>query len=70
MREGGGCVVRTRGKEKSWARADHRFEQAFMSKFGARGIIRGATLALCAANLVGGGVAYAFGRRKEEPEVR
>lgn len=31
-----------------------------------RGGIRGATLAVCAANLVGGGVAYVFGKRDKE----
>ncbi|GME65325.1 uncharacterized protein K452DRAFT_297658 [Neofusicoccum parvum] len=43
-----------------------RRKQKIYSKFGARGIIRGATLGLCAANLVGGGLAYAFGKRDEE----
>lgn len=36
--------------------------------FGTRGVIRGATMALCAANLVGGGVGYAFGKRDPELE--
>lgn len=41
----------------------------FMNKFGARGIIRGATIGLCLVNLVGGGLAYGFGSRsKEESE--
>lgn len=35
----------------------------FLSKFGARGLIRGATMGLCLANLVGGGLAYGFGNR-------
>ncbi|KAH7030506.1 hypothetical protein B0J12DRAFT_317861 [Macrophomina phaseolina] len=43
-----------------------RRKQKIYSKFGARGIIRGATLGLCAANLVGGGLAYVFGKREEE----
>lgn len=42
------------------------FMQRLYSKFGARGIIRGATLGLCAANLAGGGLAYVFGKREEE----
>lgn len=33
-----------------------------------RGGIRGATLALCAANAVGGGIAYATGRGGKEEE--
>ncbi|KAF2142352.1 uncharacterized protein K452DRAFT_297658 [Aplosporella prunicola CBS 121167] len=45
-----------------------RRRQKLYSKFGARGLIRGATLGLCAANLVGGGLAYAFGKRKDEEE--
>lgn len=40
----------------------------FMNKFGARGIIRGATMALCLANMVGGSLAYGFGSRAKEDE--
>ncbi|KAK4989681.1 hypothetical protein LTR50_003005 [Elasticomyces elasticus] len=43
-----------------------RRKQQFTNKFGVRGVVRGATLALCAANTVGGGVAYAFGRSRED----
>jgi hypothetical protein len=32
--------------------------------------VRGATLAVCAANLVGGGLAYTFGKREAEEEPR
>lgn len=42
----------------------------FMNKFGARGIVRGATIGLCLVNLVGGGLAYGFGRRSKEDEER
>lgn len=42
----------------------------FMNKFGARGIIRGATMGLCLVNLIGGGLAYSFGRRSKEDEER
>ncbi|OCK93882.1 uncharacterized protein K441DRAFT_660646 [Cenococcum geophilum 1.58] len=45
-----------------------RRKQGLAKKFGARGIIRGATLGLCATNLAGCGVAYAFGRRKTDEE--
>jgi MFS superfamily sulfate permease-like transporter len=38
----------------------------FMNKFGARGILRGATVGLCLVNLVGGGLAYGFGSRSKE----
>ena len=43
-----------------------RRKQGLGSKFGARGLVRGATVALCAGNVVGGGLAYVFGRRKED----
>jgi hypothetical protein len=43
-----------------------RRRNPFISKFGARGIIRGATMALCLANVVGGGLAYLFGSRSKE----
>jgi len=36
------------------------------SKFGARGMTRGAAMALAGINVVGGGVTYAFGQRREE----
>ena len=42
-----------------------RRRQGISNKFGVRGAVRGATLALCALNIVGGGVTYAFGSRKE-----
>jgi hypothetical protein len=44
------------------------FLQGITNKFGVRGLIRGATLAVCAANVVGGGLAYTFGRRDREEE--
>ena len=37
-----------------------------MSKWGPRGIVRGATLGVCLANVVGGGMVYALGKREEE----
>ncbi|KAF2431876.1 hypothetical protein EJ08DRAFT_586418 [Tothia fuscella] len=43
-----------------------RRKQGITHKFGTRGLIRGATLAVCAANLIGGGLAYTFGRREKE----
>lgn len=45
-------------------------QQKLVTKFGARGIIRGATLGLCAVNLIGCGIAYAFGKRSKEEEER
>lgn len=46
------------------------FTTRLSSKFGARGLIRGATMGVAAMNLVGGGVTYAFGRRSKEDEER
>lgn len=39
-----------------------RRKHRVLEKFGTRGIIRGATLGLCAVNLVSGGISYAFGK--------
>jgi membrane protein DedA with SNARE-associated domain len=39
------------------------------SRFGARGLTRGAAMALAGANVVGCGVTYAFGRREGEERV-
>lgn len=43
-----------------------RRRQKLAAKASVRGVVRGATLALCAVNLVGGGVAFAFGKRGKE----
>lgn len=42
----------------------------FMNKFGARGIIRGATMGVALVNVVGGGLAYGFGSRSKEDEQK
>lgn len=47
-----------------------RRRMGFMNKFGARGVIRGATMGLCLVNLVGGGLAYGFGSRTREDDER
>jgi len=47
-----------------------RRKLGFMNKFGARGIIRGSTIALALANVVGGGLAYGFGSRSKEDEKK
>jgi hypothetical protein len=36
------------------------------NKFTARGVVRGASLALCAVNIAGCGLAYTFGKREKE----
>jgi len=41
-----------------------------MNKFGARGIIRGATMGLALLNFVGGGLAYWLGNRQKEEEEK
>lgn len=43
-----------------------RRKLGFMNKFGARGLLRGSTMILCLANVVGGGLAYTFGSRSKE----
>lgn len=47
-----------------------RRRQGVWNKFGTRGIIRGATLGLALANVVGGGLAYTFGSRRKEDEEK
>ncbi|KIW67076.1 hypothetical protein, variant [Phialophora macrospora] len=47
-----------------------RRRMGFVNKFGARGIIRGATMGLCLVNLVGGGLAYSFGSRTKEDDKK
>ena len=43
-----------------------RRKQPLARKFGTRGLIRGATMGLCAINLVCGGLVYAVGKRDGE----
>jgi hypothetical protein len=45
-----------------------RRRQQFMQRWGARGIVRGATMGLCLVNMVGGGLAYTLGKREEEED--
>ncbi|MCJ1233961.1 hypothetical protein MMC14_001919 [Varicellaria rhodocarpa] len=45
-----------------------RRKQPLMKKWGARGIIRGSTMGICALNLLGGGFVYATGRRSKEAD--
>ena len=57
------------GLTSAWSAAylvlARRRKQAWGSKFGARGLVRGATLGLCAFNVVSGGLVYAFGTREK-----
>lgn len=43
-----------------------RRRHKFMKRFGARGMIRGATMGLCAVQLLAGGISFTFGDRKRE----
>ncbi|EUC44931.1 hypothetical protein COCMIDRAFT_96938 [Bipolaris oryzae ATCC 44560] len=43
-----------------------RRSQGIRNKFTVRGVVRGASLALCAVNVVGCGLAYTFGKREKE----
>lgn len=65
-----GYPTNSAGITSAWSAAylvlARRRKQKFANKFGARGLIRGGTLGVCAANLVGCGVAYAFGQKDEE----
>jgi uncharacterized protein (TIGR03382 family) len=40
--------------------------QGLKNKFTLRGGVRGASIALCAVNVTGGGLAYVFGKREKE----
>jgi len=46
------------------------FSSGMASRFGARGLTRGAAMILAGVNVVGGGVTYTFGKRREEGEGR
>jgi hypothetical protein len=50
--------------------ADSSFSSRMSSKFGARGLTRGAAMALAGVNVVGGGLTFAFDNRKREAEQR
>lgn len=43
----------------------NRRKQAFTTKFGARGLVRGAAMGVAAVNLIGGGLVYAMGSSKD-----
>ncbi|KAH9876065.1 hypothetical protein J1614_003944 [Plenodomus biglobosus] len=46
-----------------------RRSQGIKNKFTARGVVRGASLALCAVNVAGCGLAYTFGKREKEEKA-
>lgn len=43
-----------------------KWYQGIKNKFTVRGVVRGGSLALCAVNVVGCGLAYTFGKREKE----
>ncbi|MCJ1324435.1 hypothetical protein MMC10_001097 [Thelotrema lepadinum] len=43
-----------------------RRKRPFVQKWGARGLVRGGTMGLCAVNVAAGGFVYATGRRSAE----
>ncbi|KAF2677223.1 hypothetical protein K458DRAFT_320169 [Lentithecium fluviatile CBS 122367] len=45
-----------------------RRRQQFKQKFTVRGVVRGASLGLCAVNVAGCGLAYVFGKRENEEQ--
>jgi hypothetical protein len=49
--------------------AGANFGSRIGNRFGARGLTRGAAMVLAGANVVGGGITYAFGRRKKESQI-
>jgi hypothetical protein len=58
------------GMNASWSGlylvlASRRKPEQFVRKFGARGLVRGAAMAVAFANLVGGGLVYATGKREK-----
>lgn len=67
-----GYKVDTAGISAAWAGLymllAGRRKQPFMKKWGARGIVRGATMGVGLVNLVGGGLAYTLGKREEEED--
>jgi len=69
-----GYGVDSAGITAAWSAAylvvARRRRQPLRSRFGARGLVRGATLGFCAANILGCGIAYAFGKKEEQEETK
>jgi hypothetical protein len=67
-----GFPVDSAGVTSAWSAAylvvARRRKQGLTNKFTPRGVIRGVTLGLCAANVVSGGLAYVFGKREVNDE--
>jgi len=60
------------GISASWSAlyiiAASRRKHSFIGQFGGAGVLRGITMSVCALNVLGGGLAYAFGQGSEEGE--
>lgn len=56
------------GLSSAWSAAylvlARRRKHAFKQRFGTMGLIRGATLGLCLANAISGGLVFAFSKRE------
>ena len=67
-----GFPVDSAGITAAWSAAylivARRRKQHLGDKFKVRGIVRGATLGLCAVNVVAGGLAYTLGKREERED--
>ncbi|KAI9734938.1 MAG: hypothetical protein M1834_002018 [Cirrosporium novae-zelandiae] len=65
-----GYVTEAAGMNAAWSGLyillASRRKQPFLKKWGARGIIRGSTMGLCAVNVVSGGLVYTLGRESKE----
>jgi hypothetical protein len=59
------------GLTSAWSAAylvlARRRKQELRQRYGVRGMVRGATLGLCAVNVLAGGWVYVFGQREGEP---
>jgi len=64
-----GYVTDAAGASAAWSGIylllANRRRQTFATKFGARGLVRGAALGVAAVNLIGGGLVYAMGSKKD-----
>ncbi len=65
-----GFATDSAGLTSAWSAAylvlARRRRQGLTNKFGARGLVRGATMGLCVVNILSGGLVYAFGKRGDD----
>jgi hypothetical protein len=65
---GGDRSVHTRHYDDYCTESANHLTQQFKKKFTVRGVVRGASLGLCAVNVAGCGLAYVFGKREKEEQ--